>query len=597
MEKKKNILQETIDLVCSQKGELEEEFCNFNDGSADLSLIEQFFPGDSIEYEKIKSLSEDELSSIIKKVYAEDRNNNLLEASCFLLKNDIPLVAIQKQCLSEFVGDIQTLKKKLSSNQKEYHILDDTIKNLERLEKELNIALKDGFIKNDLVDMLAVVLDFDDKVKYEYMIEVLKYNQESYENLLSKNSLIVEEEMTSIDMLSEVFSKYGYNISSLDSKYIKKLEEYGDLDKIEGVFRAITSNRMKFLKEKRKSKLLVQFLLYSDEEIINDVCRIFKDNHVEMSRLSSYLLAFFPDDDKKDINVITKNGKRNKQDDDSTKEDTNDISVKGIYKDFLNNFNFIISHFDVDKNKLLERGIRVLTLPHNSLLKHIDELELYGYDIYGENFPLSALCASKIMDSTDRFIEIGEEAYIKRFASRLLYTCEDIVNRIYAYKDQGLDYHSAGREGMIKTNVVTLCLECDLPSGTIEKIVPKDVDLLLKSSKYNKYKELLDNNSPAVISASTLSDPIVVQLEEKFKINDSIYLFDDVVISRRKLLRNYDYLKNTTSLSDSEKDIHDMLFVSTINNSLLTIDKFEKIDSELRGVLANVGGKHAVSKK
>jgi len=129
---------------------------------------------------------------------------------------------------------------------------------------------------------------------------------------------------------------------------------------------------------------------------------------------------------------------------------------------------------------------------------------------------------------------------------------------------------------------------------TIDSLVPDCVSGLLKE---NKYKELLDSYSPRKISEKTLSDPVIVSLEERFKVSDSVYKFNDVMISRRKVLRNYEFLMNTDLIDSNEKDPHRMLLVSTINNSLLTEVEVEEIDRRISEVLGIKGGKNGLSKK
>ena len=596
MRKKRSILDRTIALVDKRKTKAEEDFCNFDDVSDDLSLIDRAFKSDDLS--SLKVLSDEDFKSLVTKVYSDKELElvNGLEGAYFLFKNDIDLVDSQTKKLNDFVNRVKILKKKLASSQDKFSLLVEKIKDYEELEKELALAKKEGVISNELVDRISLVLGFDDKTKFEYYVDVLKFNSDSY-NALLISSLETKEEVKvviDIDDLRKVFSKYGYDLSSLDSKYIKALQEEGNLENIEGVFRAITDNRMTFLQEKRKTKLLTQFLLNSNEKIINEVCSVFKDNYVSSSFFTSYLPVFFPSEDRRSA----KSRKRKKATDKRDKKEVSDLedglTVKGLHKDFIKNLEYMKNNFDVEEKTLLERGIRLLTLTHDALLRHIEELEFYGYDIHDSKFPLSAIGASRIMDSTDCFIEVGEENYIKRFASRLLFTCEDIVKRIYAYQESGLEYHSEGRSGAIKTNVINLCSDCELSQMTIDSLVPDCTFELLSG---NKYKELLDSYSPRKISDKTLCDPVITSLEERFKVSDSVYKINDITISRRKVLRNYEFLMNTDLIDISEKDPHRMLLVSAINNSLLTSSEVEEIDRGISEVLGIKGGKNGLSKK
>jgi len=596
MRKKKTLLDKMIDFVNKRKTEALKEFSDFDSRSDDLSLVEHTLSSDKEGYESLSNLSLDDFQTLVKKLYSEKEMDivNGINGAYYLFKNGIPLVDVQIANLNDLINRAQRLRDELTIAQQRFNELEGVIKDYEVLEQDLSIAREEGFIDNDLVDKISIVFDLDEDLESKLLDEVLRFNYSKYIDFTK--SLVVEEQHSMIDIndLRSVFSKYGYDLSSLDSKYVKALQEEGNLENIEGVFRAITSNRMNFLQEKRKAKLLTQFLLNSNENIINEVCSIFKDNYVSGNFFTSYLPVFFPSEDRR---IIKHSRKKRSTEKGETKEESSskeNLGVKGLHRDFLKNLEYMKKNFDVEEKFLLERGIRVLTLTHDTLLKHIEELELYGYDIHGSKFPLSAIGASRIMDSTDGFIEIGEEAYIKNFASRLLFTCSDIVKRIYAYKESGLEYRSDKRDGAFKTNVIDMTHPCDLSNETIERLVPRDSEELLEGSKY---KELLDTYSPRKISSVTLESPVIKALDEKFMVDESVYMINDVTISRKKVLRNYEFLMSTPMLVKEEKDINKILWVSTINNSLLNSSDLEAIHRGLSEVVEYKGGKHGISKK
>ena len=595
MAKKRNILDKTIAFVDKKKTKAEEEFCSFSDVSGELSLINRLFPNDS-GYEALSNVNDEDFNILLRQVYNDSEEDivTVLKGAYYVIRNDIPLFETQVVKLNDFVARVQSLRKKLNTSNNCFNALVAKIKDYEELEKELVLAKSEGIIDLSLVDRVSMILDMDEKDKNSFLLEVMEFNLSNYKSLSLESIVEDKKSIIEVDDLRKVFSKYGYDLSTLDERYVKSLQEEGNLENIEGVFKAITDNKMSFLQEKRKVKLLTQFLLYSNEKIINEVCAKFKENYVSSSFYTSYLPVFFPSDEKKSIMRSKKkrNSPKAKKDNDKLKDDLN---VKGLHKDFFKNLEYMKSHFDVEEKSLLERGIRLLTLSHDSLIKHIEELELYGYDIHDEKFPLSAIAASRIMDSTDSFIEVGEEHYIKRYASRLLFTCSDIAKRIYAYNESGLEYRSEGRSGTIKTDVVNLSTNCELTEATIERLVPNDVEELLSD---NKCKELLDSYAPRKISDSTLQDPVIVNLDERFKVSESMYRIDDIVISRRKVLRNYEFLTNNTDvITDKEKVVRKMLLVSVINNSLLHSSEIETIDRNIKEVLSYNGGKHGISKK
>ena len=394
-----------------------------------------------------------------------------------------------------------------------------------------------------------------------------------------------------------MFDKFGYDLSNLKEEFIHRLQSDGNLENIEGVFEALKVNNIPFLQEKRKAKLLTQFLLYSSKELINNVCAIFKEAHIDNDYFTSYIAAFFPSvEEKKSVTHRRKSGiTKDKLDQISNLKEKNDnLFVKGLHTDFVKNLEYLTTNFNVDKRTLLERGVKVLNSTHGALLRHIKELELYDYNIHSHNFSISALSASRIMDSTDSFIEVGEERYLRNNSSRLVATCGEIAKRIYAYKLKGIDYHSQTHYGTFKTNISNLNLPCDIPEIVIKSCVPNDVEEILQG---NRYKELLESNNPSKISESTLKNPIILGLEEKYKVDDSVYNFDGIIISRRKVLRNFEFLINAPELENDEKEVQKILLVSSINNSLLNTEQIERIDRVIGAVVNEKGVNYGISKK
>lgn len=598
MGKKKTILEKTISLIQKRKMEIDEEIYTYEDVSDDLEVISLL----ADDYENLVNLSEKEFSDFLLKLYKQDEQEivKTLEASYYLISNNIVLFDKHKYELKVFFERLKEWKKTLESSQERCESLISKSYEYEQLEKELEQAKEEGVIETSLVDKIASVFEMKENEKYDYLISAIKFNLESIDK---KNRIALEDEKTiekdsikeviNEDDLRDVFEKNGLDFSKINKNYLKILQTKGDLDNIEGVFRAITSNRMNFLLDSKKEKLLVQFLLYSNENTINDVCQLFKENSVSSDFFASYLPVFFASENgelKREKNIRKR--KLSETSEYQKEEKNNNLNVVAMHNDFIKNFNYMKNNFQIDSKKLLEREVRLLTLSHELLLRRIEELELYGYDIHDSKFPLSTLTSSNIMEHTDRFIELGEEQYIKRFASKLTYNCKDIAERIYAYQYQGLDYYSGKYYGTIKMEVTDLKSSCAIPEYAIKQIVPTDVDDLLYG---DKYKQIIDFYPARKISDETLREPIIMDLDEKYKVNESTYKFDDILISRKKVLRNYELLKTTPLLSPEEKDIQRMLLVSTINNSLLNSSQIEFIDRKINGVF-NKGGRDGVSK-
>jgi hypothetical protein len=167
---------------------------------------------------------------------------------------------------------------------------------------------------------------------------------------------------------------------------------------------------------------------------------------------------------------------------------------------------------------------------------------------------------------------------------------------IKAYQKEGISYRSERHYGTIKQSVTTNDRDSELSSYMIEQLVPDDVDKLLGG---NKYYKLLTMYNPRTISEETLNSTVIRDLEEKFKINDDVYKFDDVLISRRKLLRNYEFLMSTDLVSSSEKanNSHEILLASALCNSFVGVEELEKVDRGIGEAIGPKGGNYEVSKK
>ena len=152
---------------------------------------------------------------------------------------------------------------------------------------------------------------------------------------------------------------------------------------------------------------------------------------------------------------------------------------------------------------------------------------------------------------------------------------------------------TVGSTEKLNKYVTNLKLDCGLTEKEIEQCVPKDCDAILKG---NKFSELLNEYLPVAISDDTLSNPIIKEIDERYTRTQLSYNFNGVIISRNKFLRNYEFLMNTNLISNEDKDVEQIMLVSAIHNSKLSMEEIEKVNNGLNGCM-HLGGNDGVLKK
>lgn len=616
MGKRKNIIEKFIVLIEKKYKSIEKDFDESINLSDSLKLIDAVFvENEEDDYSKFKEIHSEQLQSLLDLLIKEDEEElkTSISASHFLITNGIDLVEEQKDKLSElsYRANIKRRNLKRAISKKETSV--EAISVYKDLEEKLNSLTTSGFLDSSTTKKLFENLNLNEEEKETYLKEILKFNCARFKELSKDIDVpeaiemleivddidIIEPAMTE-EQLKEMFEKHGYDIKILDDELLNYLLLNGDLKNIDEVFDSIKNNRLNFLSNDEKdAKMLTKFLIESNKEIIDRVCKVFKSEHIDSEFLKNYKVVFFPSKDDKTVEIVKKSNKREDNgidivvDEETTKGPLSNLDITGKYEEFLKNVE-LFSSLGYDIKSLLERNVKLVTTANKTILRHIDELKLYEYLVGEQNFPLSAISSYRIMEITDGFIELGEEQYIKKYASRLEAYTDGTLERLYALKIKGMPYKvTVGVTEKLHSFVTNHKQDCGLLPEQIEKIVPKDVDTILKG---NKFSRLLDEYLPMTISSDTLENPIVKSIDRQYMKNNCTYNFDGVLVSRKKLLRNFEFLMSTDLIPEEEKDTEQIMLVSAIYNSKLNMDGIEKVSNGLSSC-TKIGGNDEVLKK
>jgi len=547
-------------------------------------------------------LSNSDLETFVKAInlLANDIDPNQLKklkAIHFLVNNEVDLVDSQVQLVTEFCDTakdkIELLEKKMARKKAPVKMVNE----YKDIKDELLLLANKGVIDRPLLERIFTSLNIKGQDQDKYIDDALRMGVSRYleltnakdnqkdtneESIVSENNLEIleevkleKEEEINLDNIKLIFEKNGFDRDILSDSLLELIISKVDCAKVDSILRSLRTNDIVDLFDNRK--VLTRLIIDSDKKIIDEYCELFNKYDLSKDYIKKYIAVFFPS-----------NGREEKLFDSS-------VEFEGRSNDFIKNLE-ILSNLGYDSKTLLERNVMVLLEKNSKIIKSITELSMYGYDLENNNVSLSALRSQKIADITDAFIEIGEEEYIRKYSSALTRFTDEGLDRLYALKAKGIPCFTDGARKTLRKYVLDSSVKCGVTPEELYSYVPNDS---VKALRGNKYKTLIDNETTLTISKETLEDPIIEQLDERFKINGNTYNMDGVLVSRIKLLRNYEFLKQTDKMTEEEKDVIEILWVSALYNSRMTISQMERIDNCLNicKVAATNGGKDGILKK
>lgn len=413
-------------------------------------------------------------------------------------------------------------------------------KELQRIAKEANRKIaklqelnhrivdlpKKSLIKlNGEVDKLLI----DDDVELRYLLFALKHNFDIQKKAEEKNQEYNSNSITKMDI---IFSKYGFNFNDIDEDNQAIIIELGT-DKVEEVLKQIKYSDLHFISE--YVEVFTNIIISSNSKVIKTIDTCLKNK------------------------IITK---------EFILENNNLLYDVDIFNNFYNNLNSLIN-LGVNLNN---KGSQNLLLQDNkNLLTNLDLLGEYKFRLDDENFSNYDLFKdSKLLDYFDNFIELGYSDVILENPKYLNYNSENIVKRIMI-------------SNLIELSPINNYKKFigSVGNGNNFYVAPDEYDKFIIDYKINYQNpicsDLLQNSSRNVISVSTKNMPIIKALDEAFMKDSLHYVIDDVVISRKRVMRNLEALiKNVEAMNIP---MNDLLFQAILYNMISNVEpeKLEQI--------------------
>ena len=462
---------------------------------------------------------------------------------------------------------------------------------------KLGRILKDNLDIEKAVDLISEYA-YNMTSSYED-VEQMEQDNETQIIDNNDNNLSPEEEIkreiieTALDKdeVIELFKEFGIDFNKIvendNNRYQSEICKYGDLDNIRAI--------------------LEQFKKYDIDLVNNDLlnersgafAKIFTLSNAE---IVSKILEFIVEDLKRNNdynNIIYKINKafssylavpsvfvmgKVKYKGNNGRSKPGNNSFSGCFQHFEPLRNFFIEIGVKDFNKLLQTSSKLFTRGYKTIVTNYQKLLSYNVPTSKIIEDSSCLHDSDAIDIIDQFTEAGFKDYADNCLSIAQFNINDrrLIQMINAKR---LGWNLIGVQGenaifrkQNKGETVRLIRQDKMLSSL-------DGDNLMDEPMYKPSLEDVSINIDGVygISEEVFENEYIRRLEETFKTSEYTYNFNEIIISRYKVLRYFSYLiKNGLGNFDNLKSI-------IFKNIIITKNEYDIVMSLLEEKVKKTG--------
>ena len=531
------------------------------------ALRTSFKYGDDLYEDEIKSMNElIEKLELGKKEYAKRvsyRNDSL---KTYHNKYDVLYDQLINPNSSEELIDSEfALELFKDSNVDIFHVAETLYKTQETIADKL---IGDERKKVDLIEM-------------EDIGEVARTSKER----VSRRVNLIDEEQ-----LRNAFKSRGLDYDSLPNRYKLSLRK-GSWSKINDILGMIFNvNDLAFLRTygvasptktkevlKSEQRLLCSILKSADIDVLNHL--IVEANKPESIQLGLNLYKII-----KRVPGVFKHASGHTLDGGNpgpgpgSDGEEDDLNVNGSYENYVKNRDFFIklgktlNQPNIFKD-VLEHCPYCLGGKNDNIIKNIALSRHYGLSIIdsytGRFCSGTALMTAQFENDADRLIEFDLYNYLKNYRSILANGDQDLSQILYGRKNGKIKFDDFGRivGGRRKIYATENEMADFFATPSIDELVARIPD---------KYHEIASQSS---ILNPYQVDNVIALLDEKFRLENSpIYVIGDINVSRNKVLRIWNSIKEKFNNSD-EQEFIDIIMYAITYNSLYNEEEYEKLRS------------------
>ena len=475
----------------------------------------------------------------------KDAYNYFLENFSNLIKKD-----------EESDPDILKLKK----NKEEYNSL-----------KEIINKEKFAITKKEVVLIEKLFEDDNTKESQDIISELIEYENTLYQDTISKAKKKPIEKVNEKDFIY-LFKKYNYNYLELEKEYQKLLITNGNIKNITEMFKILEKYEYPTI---NNNYILVSILLGSSEKCITEVTEFAKENKILPKDLLEISGALICQNDNKNTDFYS-------------------IMTTGSSIDFMRNIKTLKDN-GINIDYLFKKCKSILTIPNKLLEKNLDAFKKYGFSFdYKKRGIIDpspcALMSLNFTEIVDAFIEINPNGlkYLVDNLSNLKTVSNPLAlmfYNIYACTNKAKTSEDGPFRKVLEENNENYQLKAIITRNrpdlhntyylgiTEENKQEKTNTITPKIKGKNRFDKIIKNSKEKTISNSIFNNTYIQAINKYIDYDNAlIYNFNDVRISRLKVLRIYN-----TLIKNGIKDSIDSFMYAITYNTIINKENYDKI--------------------
>lgn len=451
------------------------------------------------------------------------------------------------------------LQKKIDDSK----ILDEDIA---KINEVLNRLSEETEFYRDVAGFMRVMKEMDLSLEKQYhnLLELLKRNNNIYQEKIQNINKEVKKEEISLDSLGKLFKRYGYNFEVIDEGIKKELLLNGNYRVIEEMLKRIKNYAFISV----NSLIFRNLMLYSSVNIFDKIEEIARKYGISLRDLCDKYPGIFI----------------------STNSLVGGMKV-GSYEDFIELIPMLIDKGLDIKRIISYMGAEIIDKKNRGLVfGNIELAKLYGFTPNGfrDNiypFAKGALNSRNTFNSVDKFIELSSDGvrYAETAFSKMALNVDEMIIRIKILTEE--DFTDVFRDRTIRDTGSAIMVNVnkikEVPDGRVSEyrkgLVNIDDRLIIGANQFNEIVRNSLNNQ--------IDMKYITSNNELMKIisDGKVSYIGGKRISSLKVLRIF-----TTLCRNGYNDENALLYAVTYG-SLLKYEEFLRIKKEISSLFEKRG--------
>lgn len=451
------------------------------------------------------------------------------------------------------------LQKKIDDSK----ILDEDIA---KINEVLNRLSEETEFYRDVAGFMRVMKEMDLSLEKQYhnLLELLKRNNNIYQEKIQNINKEVKKEEISLDSLGKLFKRYGYNFEVIDDGIKKELLLNGNYRVIEEMLKRIKNYAFISV----NSLIFRNLMLYSSVNIFDKIEEIARKYGISLRDLCDKYPGIFI----------------------STNSLVGGMKV-GSYEDFIELIPMLIDKGLDIKRIISYMGAEIIDKKNRGLVfGNIELAKLYGFTPNGfrDNiypFAKGALNSRNTFNSVDKFIELSSDGvrYAETAFSKMALNVDEMIIRIKILTEE--DFTDVFRDRTIRDTGSAIMVNVnkikEVPDGRVSEyrkgLVNIDDRLIIGANQFNEIVRNSLNNQ--------IDMKYITSNNELMKIisDGKVSYIGGKRISSLKVLRIF-----TTLCRNGYNDENALLYAVTYG-SLLKYEEFLRIKKEISSLFEKRG--------